>query len=121
MLFKKKCDFKHYWQAIFVSWVKLFALHLMQPILFIVPFLAYSASMGWVQYLCAIVVVLNEVMYIWITTLGLYFNRKYFLHCPFNDARSGLHYPSGPIGYFVMPAVSIYGMLYKYYEGKHSC
>mmetsp|Transcript_23358 Transcript_23358/g.66407 ORF Transcript_23358/g.66407 Transcript_23358/m.66407 type:complete len:405 (+) Transcript_23358:135-1349(+) len=78
----------HRYQAYFVSAVKLAGFHCMQPMLFMLPYAAYSHSMGWVQFTCATVVVVGEVWYLYIIVRGAIVNPRWLLYAPLSDERS---------------------------------
>jgi len=96
-------------QAYLVSFIKLVFFHVMQPLLFFVPFISYCSGMGRIQLGCATAVVVNELLYCFWIVKGLTKNAKWLLYAPQGDTRpeqfEGVH--STPMWYFVNPAAFI--------------
>lgn len=107
---RKESNFEYYWQAIAVSAIKAGGLHAMQPFLFVVPYAAYSKDMGWIQFVCATFVVLNELWYLFIIPYAMRLNPKWLLYPPLSDTTDPLSFTyekPGPVAYFVAPAFFI--------------
>merc|ERR1712241_691005 len=68
--------------------------------------------MGWVQYACATVVVMQEPLYRFIIGYGIYANPKWLLYPPLNDSQPMWALKANSVGaawYFVQPASFIVG------------
>ena len=104
-----KIEYK--WQAILLSSIKIFGLHALQPCLFVLPYLAYSSSMGWVQFFCATVVLVNEIWYLFIIAYGFCLNAKWLLYAPLSDTQDplsmGIYTECGAATYLCAPALFI--------------
>lgn len=68
-----------------VSCYKLFGLHLMQVVFFLVPFGIYSGFMGLVQWSFATVVAVKEAWYFVLIVRGTRINPSFLLFPPFNE------------------------------------
>lgn len=86
------------WQRYVVMTTKAIILHHSQVLLFVVPFVAYMASMGTYQRVFAIVVVFKEAWHFFLTWIGMFVNPNFLLFTPSTeeDRRYTLQYALDP-------------------------